>query len=151
MSYEYQYVKFSSTRDIQLPDGSDVREFILCTQQADLGYGSSDRAIFNKGLSIGDIRYQVSADGLQQVQNTSITFSNVGQFYELMREINSDNFWTTLSVSIYWASGRVPTLAYDGVNWLSDGVDIVAFTPSVSYPLSTDDIKKEFEGVIFFS
>jgi hypothetical protein len=145
MNYFYQYVKFKSNQTINFQDGTISNEFILSTQQADLGYGSANRKIFNKGLSIGDIRYSLSSSGLQQVQNTTISFSNVGQFYHLMRELNSQDFWNTLEVSIYWATGRVPSLAYDGVDWLEDGENVVSFTPSISYPL-TDSIKKEFEG-----
>lgn len=145
MNYIYQYVKFTSTSTFEMPDGDEVTEFILSTQQADLGYGSADRKILNKNLTIGDIRYQVSNAGLQQVQNTTISFSNVGQFYHFMREINGDDFWNTLQIDIFWASGRVPSLVYDGANWLEDGETIVAFTPSEPYPL-TDSIKKEFSG-----
>ena len=75
MSYFYKYVKFKSTETFTLPDHTTSDEFILCTQQPDLGYGSADRKILNENVTIGDIRYQVSDSGLQQVQNTTITFS----------------------------------------------------------------------------
>ena len=146
INYVYQYVKFKSTGNFRLPDNSVVDEFILCTQQPDLAYGSSDRKILNKNLTIGDIRYQINRTGVQQVQNTTITFSNVGQFYHSMRELNGDDFWNTLNISIYWADGRVPTLMFDGADWLEDGETIVSFTPIIPYPLTTDYIKKEFEG-----
>ena len=147
MNYVYQYVKFKSSQSFKLTDNRTVTEFILSTQEGDLGYGTPNRVILNKGLTIGDIRYQVSADGLQQVQNTTISFSNVGQFYHAMREINGQDFWNTLEVSIYWASGRITSLAYDGSDWLEDGETVVSFTPTGTYPLLNDDyIKKEFEG-----
>jgi len=145
MSYFYQYVKFKSSSTIEFPDGSTDTEFIFSTQQADLGYGSSNRKILNKDLSIGDIRYQLNSSGLQQVQNTNISFSNVGQFYHAMREINGDDFWYSLEITVYWSTGRVPSLVYDGSDWLEDGENVVAFSPSVAYPL-TDSIKVEFEG-----
>ena len=135
---------------ITFPDGSTANEFILSTQKPNLGYGDSGRKIFNKGLKTNPIRYQIEKSGLQQIQNTSISFSNVDNFYHQMRELNGADFWIGLGVDIYWANGRVPTLVYDGSDWKEDGETVVSFTPDVTYPYATiqDSIKKEFSGYV---
>jgi hypothetical protein len=85
MNYVYQYVKFRSSENFNLPDGSELNYFVMCNQQPNLGYGwNNNTKILNKNLTIGDIRYQTTENGMQQVQNTSISFSNVDQFYHVI-------------------------------------------------------------------
>lgn len=144
---DFSLLEMERVDTIRFPDNTTGTEFILSTQQPDLGYGSADRKIFNKGLSISPINYQIDKTGLQKVQNCSISFSNVENFYHQMRELNGADFWIGLGVDVYWANGRVPTLAYDGADWKEDGETLVSFTPTTSYPL-TDSIKKEFSGFV---